>query len=483
MRLKRRMRLVVIVPLIALLFSVLPWHPATANDRVRPVARPLLQDNVVYADGLGHNSRDPLFRTPVGAQPAGATITLRFRTFHDDVQKVTLRSVHTAIGTETLQPMERVAQDVDCYTDNLPFVCDWWQATVNVGSVGVLRYRFIAEDGTKTLFYEDDSDVLDGGWGKTADQSADRNWTIGVFDPGAALPIQWMREAIVYQILPDRFRNGDAANDPAPQPDNAQLSTAPRYAYPNGEAATGAVPAHDQIVRQPWGALPEGYCHRYADVDAAECPQRFPQPGGDGIEQPRGRDYYGGDLQGVTEKLDYLKSLGVTVLLFNPIFAAASNHRYDTRDYRVVDPYLGDLGDWETLVRESQARGMRIILDGVFDHVSSDSPLFDRYGRWLPQPPASTPSTLPEKVYVPLLTGNGAQPAVGACLSADSPYRAWFRLRQPTAPEPAVCAPATADGPSYYDALAGVDRFPQLSDDAAVRNYIYGADNSVSTLR
>jgi glycosidase len=479
MWLNRRARLASIVPLIVILLSILPWQFAAANVPVSRVVQPLVQPNAIYADGLGHNSRDPLYRTPVGAQPAGTKITLRFRTFHDDVQKVTLRTLHTAVGVAALQPMERVARSVDCYAPQLPFVCDWWQATIDVGAVGTLSYQFIAEDGTKTLFYEDDSDVRNGGMGKSFEQSPDWAWTVGVYDPNVALPIQWMREAVVYQIFPDRFRNGDPANDPAPQPDNPQLSTAPRYAYPNGEAATGAKTEDDQIVRMPWGARPEGYCRSYAGVDVAECPQRFAQPGDD-KEQPRGRDYFGGDLAGVTQKLDYLQSLGVTVIYFNPIFSAASNHRYDTRDYRIIDPYLGDLGDWQTLVAEAQARGMRIILDGVFNRMSADSPAFDRYGNWKQNIPVLAPSTLPFKAYVPLATTSMLPSGVGACQSAESGYRTWFQFRQPGENETAVCAPGTPGGPSYYNSWAGVASMPQLSEDPAVRNYIYGADDSVA---
>ncbi len=87
----------------------------------------------------------------------------------------------------------------------------------------------------------------------------------------------------------------------------------------------------------------------------------------------------GGDLKGVDQYLDYLQSLGVNTLYFNPIFDAASNHGYDTQDYYKIDPYFGTQKDWENLVKHAQQRGMRIVLDGVFNHLSSDSPFFDRY--------------------------------------------------------------------------------------------------------
>jgi glycosidase len=95
-----------------------------------------------------------------------------------------------------------------------------------------------------------------------------------------------------------------------------------------------------------------------------------------------GRDFFGGDLQGVKDKLDYLADLGVTAIYFNPIFKAPSNHLYDTTDYYRIDPYFGSIGTYRSLVNQARKRGIRIILDGVFNHTSSDSIYFDRYSRY-----------------------------------------------------------------------------------------------------
>ena len=344
-------------------------------------SKPPALDGDIYWDGLGHDSRELLYRVPGGAVPANSKVKLRFRTYHNDVSGVTLRTYHTGLGAEQLIEMKRVASGVSCYNPELSWSCDFWEATLDSSTIGTIYYRFIVKDGAKTVYYEDDSDVRDGGWGQTFDNSNDWGWALTVYDPNFKLPIQWMKEGVVYQIFPDRFRNANPANDPTPDPTNPRLSTDPRYAYPNGEALTDTEPQYDQIVRMNWGELPEGYCRNYQDISDAECPKRFAQPGS-GKEQPRGRDYYGGDLAGVTEKLGYLKQLGVTVIYFNPIFAAGSNHRYDTRDFKIIDPYLGNLGDWQTLERAAQAQGIRIILDGVFNHMSSDSPFFDRYHNW-----------------------------------------------------------------------------------------------------
>ena len=92
--------------------------------------------------------------------------------------------------------------------------------------------------------------------------------------------------------------------------------------------------------------------------------------------------FFGGDLKGIQDKLDYLQSLGIDTLYLTPIFKARSNHRYDTDDYLQVDPALGGDAAFTALVQALNARGMHIILDGVFNHSSSDSLYFDRYHRY-----------------------------------------------------------------------------------------------------
>ncbi len=96
-----------------------------------------------------------------------------------------------------------------------------------------------------------------------------------------------------------------------------------------------------------------------------------------------------------------MQSLGVTAIYLNPIFEARSNHRYDTADFKVIDPMLGTLEDFQTLVAEAKKRGMVLILDGVFNHMSSDSPAFDRYGRYDEDRRVRKPGlTLPAVVFL-----------------------------------------------------------------------------------
>ncbi|WP_379158918.1 alpha-glycosidase [Paenibacillus sp. sgz5001063] len=125
---------------------------------------------------------------------------------------------------------------------------------------------------------------------------------------------EWAKSAVFYQIMPDRFANGDSGNDPE------DLS--------------------------PWG------------------------------DTPTVESFFGGDLQGIIERLDYLEDLGINAIYLTPIFEAPTNHKYDTTDYKKVDPHFGDLKLLQELVKEAHARGIRIVLDAVFNHISANSPQF-----------------------------------------------------------------------------------------------------------
>ena len=112
---------------------------------------------------------------------------------------------------------------------------------------------------------------------------------------------------------------------------------------------------------------------------------------------------YGGNLDGIRSRLDYLASLGVTLIYLTPIFSSPSNHKYDTADYEVIDPLFGDEEDLRRLVTEAGKLGIGILLDGVFNHTGSDSVYFNSKGRF---------------------------PSIGACQSKDSPYYPWYRFRE-----------------------------------------------------
>ncbi len=389
-------------------------------------------DNHVEQDGLRHDSRDTLYRTPGGAVPAGTSVKIRFRTYHNDVTDVTLRNYDVNAAAEQLIPMQIAASDVPCFQDGLGnHTCDYWQTTLTSAVPNNFWYRFIVSDGTDTAYYADNTPALDGGLGSAGSTIVDQSYALMFYDP-AFTSANWAKNAVIYQVFPDRFRNGRHDND----------------------AHSGDLRYDDPVLALPWGTLPEGYCHNYADA-ATNCPWRFSSPGAGTIEQPRGRDYFGGDLKGVDQELDYLTWLGVNTLYFNPVFASASNHGYDTRDYSKIDPYFGTLKDWQNLAKHTGQLNMRIVLDGVFNHLSSDSPFFDRYHRY---------------------------PISGACEAADSPFRPWFTFRPPASSEPSPCVPSVPGGTdTFYNGWFGFDSLPVITKTLpAVQSYFLTDQNSIT---
>ena len=128
--------------------------------------------------------------------------------------------------------------------------------------------------------------------------------------------------------------------------------------------------------------------------------QEEPEYRPDANGEIRNRDFFGGDLRGVIEELDYLQALGVETLYFNPIFEAAENHRYGTADYSKVDPMLGTNEDFSELCRQAHRRGMRVMLDGVFNHTGFVSRYFNGDG-YYPEPGALPERELPLPALVP----------------------------------------------------------------------------------
>ena len=389
-------------------------------------------DNDVWWDGLRHDSRDLLYRTPGGAVPAGTPVTLRFRTYHNDVTGVKVRVYDVNTGAQAIHAMALAASDVSCYQDLWDYTCDFWEYTLEHAEPNNLWYRFLITDGTKTVYYADNTPALDGGLGATTLEPVDNSFALMVYDEDFTTPA-WAQTAVVYQIFPDRFRNGRYDNDPK----------------------TGDTRYDDAVLKLSWNTVPEGYCRSYSDA-ADNCVWRFGTPPDWGIglpETPRGRDYMGGDLKGVDQKLDYLVSLGVNTLYFNPVFDSGSNHGYDTQDYYKIDPYFGTQKDWDNLVKHANLHGVRIILDGVYNHMSSDSAFFDRYNRY---------STL------------------GACESISSPYRSWFTFHD-VAPGTGVCAGTAGPNSATYDSWFGFDSIPVLNkSNAQVQAYFLTNSNSVA---
>ena len=200
-----------------------------------------------------------------------------------------------------------------------------------------LWYRFIVTDGTDTDYYADNTTALDGGLGAATDEPIDTSWALMVAEQGFTAP-SWAKDAVIYQIFPDRFRNGRSNNDAADRRRPLRRPGAPpRLGHRSPRASAATTPTAPPTAR---------------GASTRPRPPTSPTK-----EQPRGRDYFGGDLMGVRQQLDYLEALGVNTIYFNPIFDAGSNHGYDTQDYTRIDPYFGTQKDWENLVKQAQRPG------------------------------------------------------------------------------------------------------------------------------
>ena len=216
-------------------------------------------------------------------------------------------------------------------------------------------------------------------------------WQLTVYDDRGHTPA-WFGSGVSYQIFPDRFC---------------------RSHIPDPAGMVG-----ERTVHENWQDTPDFLPDEQGEI--------------------RNRDFFGGDLPGITGKLDYLKGLGVTTVYLNPIFEAASNHRYNTADYLAIDPMLGKEEDFQTLCREAHKRGMRILLDGVFNHTGSVSRYFN---------------------------ADGSYPDVGAAQSAQSPYYNWYHFSR---------------WPAEYDAWWGIKTLPAVEENHPdYREFIFGGRDSV----
>jgi MYXO-CTERM domain-containing protein len=392
-----------------------------------------MQPDDIAWDGLHHDTFHVDWRDPGGALPTGGSVTLTLRACQDDLTSARLRIWD---GREQQERFVDLAV-ADTGEDPTLGPVDLWQTTLQLPEEPtILYYIFEANDGTDTdWFVDDDPAFLGGGFGAVSDEKDDgRSFQITVYDPTFTAPA-WAEGAVFYQIFPDRFRNGDPSNDPTD--------------------GSGFSYGHTDVLLD-WFAPLEGRCI--------------------GQDQERAACYTGGDLAGITGELDMLADLGVDALYLNPIFRSATNHRYDTLDYRAIDDELGDIDDFTELVEEAASRDISLVLDGVFNHVSADSVYFDLYGRWDGDGQLVSPDAA------------GAWDGSGACESPDSPYRGWFTFPASHAPgrtedgETVLCA-ADGGGLSSYDSWGSYFHIPKLAADrSSVRELIYGADDSAARM-
>lgn len=356
-----------------------------------------MKEQALFCDGTASYVSPP--------EPAeNERVTLRFRTAKDDVDSVRLV---TRVGGYEME-LEDTRGGFDYYTIS-------WRLNEER-----FHYCFEIRSGEEVCFYNR------CGVSKEVVEFYDF-----VIAPGFSTP-DWAKGAVMYQIYTDRFYNGDKSNDVESN----------EYFYIGG------------------------YSRKVTDWN------KYPDTMGV-------REFYGGDLKGVMDKLDYLQELGIEVLYFNPLFVSPSNHKYDIQDYDYIDPHYGVILEDEgevlpegvtdnskaskyqkrttdrrnleasnqlfiQLVEELHRRGMKIILDGVFNHCGS-------FNKWMDR----------ERIYE-----SQDDYAKGAYVSPDSPYRSYFRFYKEE--------PENWPYNHNYDGWWGHDTLPKLNyeDSVKLENYI-----------
>ena len=325
------------------------------------------------------DSRDRRYRSPFGAVGTGTAVHLRVCMPRDwGCSRVTL----------TVLPDGCHTQEMDMYWSGMADdFHEWWEIHYTPVAPGIYWYGFHLQVamGEGWLVRQPDGSAA------YSPSKTGPRWQLTCYEAGYTTP-DWLTGGIMYQIFPDRF------------------------------AASGNLKANvptDRVLHGDW------------QESVAWQPDA------------RGRvwnnDFFGGDLAGIEQKLDYLQSLGVTCLYLNPIFESHSNHRYDTADYSRIDPLLGDEAAFRSLVTAAAQRDIRVILDGVFSHTGADSVYFNRERRY---------------------------PGVGAYNSPDSPYAAWYHFRS---------------WPNDYRSWWGFETLPEVEElSPAFMEYINGEDGVVA---
>jgi len=374
--------------------------------------------------GFFHNTFDPFYRDQEGAVPENTQVTLRFRTLHSSgIWGVTARAYlfDTGSGVTTGPVDTNMPFDQNITISGTEY--DVWKVTLTMPSTpAVYYYKFrINRDQTNGFYsddYVDDNDnVHKDGTGAASDGEPFPSFQITVYDPNFQTPA-WLHEANVYHIMPDRFRNGDQTNDYC----RAGSTTGCPVYYASQQAFT------------------------YNQWNTQICDPRSPSSP---CYNQFSNQFYGGDLLGVQNELDYIQSLGLDTIYMNPIFSARSYHRYDTDNYLHIDPALGGDAAFVALSTQLQRRGMNVILDGVFNHASSDGMYFDRYDRL-----------------------GGSPPNIGACLSLQSQWRTWFNFLTNNVP---------CQFPQDYVGWFGLDSLPTFNHTVdAVKDFFYRAPGNVT---
>ena len=347
-------------------------------------------DGLINKSAIKFDSRSITFKKPFGAiKEESEDLTLRIGVAKDDVQvaKVELIDGNGVAKSYDMRKATTI-NDTDYYEVIIP--------KSDFKGIGIWGYKFILVDGKTKIEYGDDG--LSGGSGTTAEEGV-LPYNLTVYEKDYKTP-DWMKESVVYQIFPDRFFDGNKENNRAKLVDgyrgyiDSDGSLKP-YDIQYFDGGVENEPAPSQVWGS-WNDYPENPRH-----GTPENKPYYPNSKTDNIWT---NEFYGGDIQGIEDKLQYLKSIGVTSIYLNPVAWAASNHKYDATDYKSLDPMFGEPvynknGDptsglnyeatraasdrvYQAFAKAAEANGIKLIADGVFNHVGDDSIYFDRYEKY-----------------------------------------------------------------------------------------------------
>jgi len=283
-----------------------------------------------------YDSKKLMYKTPFGTLVPNQTCTL---------------NIHIPATVQTTRVVCHLSYEDGREAQQIPLELqlkkgpyESWQGTFSIAETGLYFYYFVIHhtSGSFRLFKQGDDTNMEAG----------DLWQLSCC-PGDFTTPDWAKGATIYQVFPDRFHSAGKVD------------------------LTGKL--------EPYTV------HRYWHEDVEW------KPTAEGLVL--NNDFYGGNFKGITEKMDYIADMGATILYLNPISKSFSSHRYDTGDYKTPDPMLGTEADFTAMCDAAHARGIRVILDGVYSHTGSDSLYFNK---------------------------NGTFPGKGAYQSPDSPYYSWY---------------------------------------------------------
>ncbi|AYE34191.1 glycoside hydrolase family 13 protein [Clostridium septicum] len=326
-----------------------------------------------------HNSWDIKYRAPFGAVEVGRNVSLSIIS-----NKYVISYVHLIFfnGEELELLMKRIDEEkFEKYTFNIEIDTSKLRGLVN--------YYFKIIYNNEVFYYGNNEEGL-GGKGSLYIMNP-KPYQITVYKK--RIVPEWYKEGLIYQIFVDRFFNGN---------DNGLINR----------------PKKNSFIYSNW--YDEPMYIRDKDGDIARW------------------DFYGGNLRGIIKKLQYIKSLGVSIIYMNPIFDSVSNHKYDTGDYENIDQMFGTNEDFKELCEEAKKLGIKVILDGVFSHTGSDSKYFNKYGNY---------------------------DSLGAYQSKESRYYNWYRFWE---------------YPDSYECWWGFNNQPNVEElNEDYTNYVIKDDNSI----